>query len=272
MYELDAQSAAAFQQLHDALAALARSGAIWHIGAIGAVYDPKYHAGSQELLDRKRIVVRENAPPFVRTNVSISCVPLGNGALYFFPDGILVYKSSGVGAVGYEHVKLSCASDRFVEHGSVPKDAEIVGHTWPYVDKAGGPDHRFRANCELPICEYEQISFQSNSGMNELLQVSRVGVGAEIDKAIQNMALSLAGARRAQANRQATRLEEPQGGDAPSPPPVSLPRPSARPRVSEPSTAGPQQNGDIYEALFRILCCVMVALRTMCPLKFHFRT
>lgn len=61
---------------------------------------------------------------------------------------------------------------RFIEEEAVPKDAEVVGRTWKYVNKSGGPDRRFKNNRELPICLYGEIELRSESGLNTVLMFS----------------------------------------------------------------------------------------------------
>jgi hypothetical protein len=50
----------------------------------------------------------------------------------------------------------------------------VIGQTWRYVNKKGGPDRRFSHNPEIPIMRYGQMSLQSSSGLNELFEASRV--------------------------------------------------------------------------------------------------
>lgn len=68
-------------------------------------------------------------------------------------------------------------NQRFIESGIVPKDGTIVDYTWQYVNKSGGPDKRFKNNRKLPILMYSEILFQSNTGLNELIQLSQQGAG-----------------------------------------------------------------------------------------------
>ena len=68
----------------------------------------------------------------------------------------------------------------------MPSDARIVDRTWKLVNKKGGPDRRFNNNRELPVVLYEDIYFSSKSGLNELIEISKVGVGDNFRKAITN--------------------------------------------------------------------------------------
>ncbi len=250
MYDLDDESACAYRELHDAVASLGRCGATWHTHAQADVYDPKYHAGAGHLVKRKRIHVGESDPPFVRTNLSVHCVPLSNKSLYFFPDRLLVYARNGVGAVNYDELRCEVDSTHFIEEESVPRDATIVDRTWRYVNRSGGPDRRFKDNRELPVCLYEEIRLRSRSGLNELLQVSRTGMGAELERAVASMASSIAAGRRTQEQRKreagtVESAEAVQGSGR------NQSGSSVRPEIPPPD--------EIYAVLFDVLCCVMVA-------------
>lgn len=61
---------------------------------------------------------------------------------------------------------------KFIESEAVPKDTQIVGQTWKYVNKSGGPDRRFRDNRQLPICLYGRLELSSASGLNTVLMYS----------------------------------------------------------------------------------------------------
>lgn len=183
-YDFDADMEAAYAQLHTAASQLAGCAAAWHIEASGKVHDRKYHAGASNLVHRKNTSIRKAEPPYVKTNIETVAVGVGRQTLHFFPDRILVYDQNGVGAVGYQELRIDVDATRFIESESVPRDAEVVDRTWKYVNKSGGPDKRFKDNKELPVCRYEEITLTSQSGLNEVLQLSRCGFGAGLAEAI----------------------------------------------------------------------------------------
>lgn len=77
---------------------------------------------------------------------------------------------------------------RFIESNGVPGDASVVDHIWRYVNKDGNPDRRFKINSRVPVVEYENIHLTSSTGLNELVQVSRVGAGSAFESALQSLA------------------------------------------------------------------------------------
>ncbi|HXA18628.1 MAG TPA: DUF4236 domain-containing protein [Thermoanaerobaculia bacterium] len=173
-----------FAQWGEALASCRRT---WHVAAEGRVYDSKYHAGATSLLQRNTTTVRNSAPPYVRTNVPVLSIAAGPRTLYFLPDHLLVYDGSSIGAVSYHSVELAVARKRFIEEGGVPGDATVVDYTWRYVNKSGGPDRRFNNNPRIPICLYDELHFRTASGLNEVLQLSRSGVGEGFAAAMRHL-------------------------------------------------------------------------------------
>src|SRR5205823_2099909 len=107
---------------------------------------------------------------YVKTNVAIPFIPLGEKTLYFFPERVLVFAANGVGAVSYDHLSIVARTSRFIENEALPRDAQVIDHTWQYVNKGGGPDRRFNNNRQIPICLYEELCLSSPTGLNQLMQ------------------------------------------------------------------------------------------------------
>lgn len=183
-YEFDSSMESAYAQLHASASRLASSAATWHIEASGKVHDRKYHAGASNLVRRKATSIRKAEPPYVKTNIETISIGVGRQTLHFFPDRVLIYDINGVGAVGYSELQIDVTSTQFIESESVPRDAEIVGRTWQFVNKSGGRDRRFKENKQLPICRYEEITMASQTGLNEVVQLSKCGGGDEFAQAI----------------------------------------------------------------------------------------
>lgn len=187
MYELDEPMEQALEALHAGASALASASAAWHVASHARVFDQKYHAGAGTVVDRKLTRFIKAPPPFVETNIQTFAVNVGAQTLHFFPDRVLIYDSNGVGAVSYQGLQVLVSSKQFVEQEAVPSDATVIGRTWRYVNKNGGPDRRFKDNREIPVCQYEQVALRSDTGLNELLQVSRLGAAADFASAIARL-------------------------------------------------------------------------------------
>lgn len=187
-YNLEQDAEAAFQHIHDAFSQLRNADGAWHIDASGKVEDKKHHAGADAVVRRKETSPSKGVPPFVKTNIEAPVLPAGRQTLYFFPDCVLVYDRAGVGAVSYAGLELAVGPTKFIERNTMPRDAQVVGRTWKYVNKKGGPDKRFRDNRELPIALYEEVHFTSTTGLDELFNFSRSGVGTMLKQAVTELA------------------------------------------------------------------------------------
>ncbi|MGO4479773.1 hypothetical protein AB4Z32_26395 [Massilia sp. 2TAF26] len=186
-YDLDAANESAFEALHEAFQTLAGCRRAWRINAQAAVYDRKYHAGAGSVVNRKDAQFGKGLPPMVKSNLEVPYAKSGSTSIYYMPDRVLLYSPSGVGAISYKDLDVSGESRRFIEDGAVPGDAQVVGHTWRYVNKGGGPDRRFKNNRQLPIALYEELAFKSPSGLNELFQLSKHSVSARVRAEVQRM-------------------------------------------------------------------------------------
>ena len=198
-YQFDPSLERVYDAVHRAASTLAECNGHWHISGSAKVYDRKYHAGASALVERKATKVAKGAPHFLKTNIATVSIGVGRQTMFLFPDRVLLYDYGKVGVIGYDQLSLSVTQTRFVED-SAPADARVVGQTWRYVNKNGGPDRRFSNNRQLPICLYDEIHFTSTSGLNEIVQASRCGVGDTFRNAIEELSVEVTRARLAAAN------------------------------------------------------------------------
>ncbi len=187
VYDLDDTVKKRFEALVNAAANIGAAARVRYIEAQADIRDRKYHAGASLMVKAEKTALRVRQPPIVKTNVDVPCVVVGKQQLVFLPDRLLVFEGKQVGAVSYDALQIDVSVSRFVEREGVPSDARVVGQTWKYVNKTGGPDRRFKDNPQIPIVEYEEISFRSATGLNERLQVSATGRGVTLRNAVTNM-------------------------------------------------------------------------------------
>jgi hypothetical protein len=187
-FDLESEIESIYQQLHDVFEIISSCASRWHVEAEGAVKDRKRNAGATSVIKRTSISISKGNPPYVKTNVSVPFIPVGKQTMYFFPDKVLVFEANGVGAVSYPNLNIEVEATRFIEEGSVPRDAVIVDTTWKYINKRGGPDKRFKDNRKLPIVLYEDMHFTSDTGLNERIEISKVGIGKELTSSIRTLA------------------------------------------------------------------------------------
>lgn len=118
------------------------------------------------------------------------------------PDRVLIFENSRVGAVSYSEIRFVIDTTRFIEEETVPRDASVVDRTWRFVNKNGSPDRRFNNNNELPVCLYEVLNLNSDSGFNEVIHISRIGISASLQASMNSLASAINASLAAEANRQ----------------------------------------------------------------------
>jgi hypothetical protein len=183
-YEMDPPAEAAFTAVVDRVIHMANSGGKWRIDAAGRVLDRKYHAGASDLVKRRPLALGIGPVKHVKCNLDVPYVAAGSNTLYFCPDRLFVVTGRNFAAVGYSELSMHVEITQFIEEEAVPDDATVIGHTWQYVNKSGGPDRRFKDNRQLPILLYEQLEFRSASGINEVFQFSKAGVAATFQQSV----------------------------------------------------------------------------------------
>jgi hypothetical protein len=187
IYNLDSDTHRSYQAIIDAFNQLSCCSKIWHVQGETCVKDIKRVGGAQEAIKRREIVLFRSKPPSIQTNLSVPCIDVGKIKMWLFPDRVFLFSSHAVGSARYSDIEMSIEQIRFIENATVPRDANVVGKTWRCVNLDGGPDRRYKDNPEIPVTLYEDIRFQSKSGLNERLEVSKVGVCEKFVQAIKQM-------------------------------------------------------------------------------------
>lgn len=189
-YSLDSDAATKFASLQAPFKQLEACRRIWYIDSTANTLDWKRNAGVLTLLKRTEVQPLFSRPPKVQCNLEPPTLKAGKSVLYFFPDRLLIYDASGVGALAYSDLRVDTKISRFVEGESVPGDSQQVDSTWRYVNKKGGPDRRFNNNRQLPVMQYGMLEFSSASGLRALFMCSRVDVTTAFRTALTSVAAS----------------------------------------------------------------------------------
>lgn len=177
-YDLsDDESQAQWNRRMATFAAIAKSEKLWRITQSRKIADQKKNSGASTAIARKSCTYSKKLPFPFRSNVECVAFHAGKEKLIFLPDMLIVKQGGKTGALSYDDFSFHFSQSNFIESDSVPKDAEIVGHTWKYVNKSGGPDKRFKGNKELPICKYGRLHFTSDSGLNTVIMYSNANAG-----------------------------------------------------------------------------------------------
>jgi len=177
-YEMDEQFRQVYQQFGNHFSAFSRSARIWQYLNAQRTSDLKRNAGAGQLIKRTAIrAISNNQVPLRHfiTNVSIPYLKLSNLEFYFLPERLLVKRGATFAAVFYKNLRITGSTTRFIESESVPGDAQVIDHTWRYVNKSGGPDRRFNDNRQLPICAYSEYTLTSDTGVFEVITTSKQG-------------------------------------------------------------------------------------------------
>ena len=139
--------------------------------------DSKYTSGASTTIKRVACTATTKLPFPFNSNEEALCFKYNKETLIFLPDKFLIIKGGKIGALNYSDLTSSVSATRFVESESVPSDAKVVGKTWKYVNKSGGPDKRFSDNRQLPICLYGELTLRSDVGnINTVLMFSNTDI------------------------------------------------------------------------------------------------
>ena len=187
-YELQGIAKTIGIALKDAFDELRDCAKIWNVTAKVFTHDWKRNAGATSLNQRKQLGLSFDRPTGLRGRVSFPAVKTDAEHLYFLPDAVLVAKANSVAALSYGDIAFSNNTIRFIEEDSVPSDAIVVGETWRFLNKKGGPDQRFNGNRRLPICGYGKMEFRSAGGLNCLIHYSNAEAGNQFAKVIKVLA------------------------------------------------------------------------------------
>jgi hypothetical protein len=171
-FDLDAEARKQYVELLQSVQSLATAARIWRVARHQTGVSRKYHAGAGTVVDRKPVSLVLAPPPYVQTKLAIWRLALGDQNLYFFPDRVLVYQGGRVGAISYRDLQTEVVETRFAEEQGVPWDARVIGQTWRFTNRNGGPDRRFSNNRAIPWANYGDLLLQSSTGFNVLLVVS----------------------------------------------------------------------------------------------------
>lgn len=165
-YEPDQRTSALFETLSEALEVASSARKVKSIATTSTYRDTKYSAGAAQGLKFGDASLRLGQVRNIVANIDVPILTTGRTTLACYPDRILAFQGNAVGAVDYGHIVAASESVQFVEHEAVPADAKIVGRTWQYVNKSGGPDRRFKDNRELPVCLYNQLNVSTRDGLD----------------------------------------------------------------------------------------------------------
>ncbi|MEU8202950.1 hypothetical protein [Streptosporangium sp. NPDC049046] len=151
----------AFHEIVNAMRGLQRAQRLWFVAHEQAVtndHQRKTNAGASQLFRRKAAHSDLVGPKTLVVDIPVPTVRVKGFRLHLFPDVVLLHGGGQILSLPYPALRVAFACTRTVENEQVPSDTRIIGSTWLYVNKNGGPDRRFKDNRELPIVEYGRLT------------------------------------------------------------------------------------------------------------------
>jgi hypothetical protein len=187
MYDLDGLALERYEAFVNSFGDFFTSDRLWLYEHRAVTTDWKRNAGATNLLKRRAAEVLPSGDPKIKTNVSIPCLKSGGDAFYFLPDLIVVRSGANIRSFGYSDLTFSAVPQIFIEEQGVPRDTVVVGHTWKFVRKDGGPDRRFNNNRQLPKCQYQAVHMRLGDAFDRTFSKSRVAQTTTIQSAFSRM-------------------------------------------------------------------------------------
>lgn len=163
-----------YDQVRLHFASLCNSNKIWDVTSEQYQDRAATRSSAGILVNRKEIHFSTKSLDFIRCKYDAMVFQNANGAdLYFYPYFVVMITSPVKFAIiGIDELEFYSSYVRFTETGSVPKDSQIIDHTWAKVNKNGSRDKRFKGNYQIPVVKYGKLHLQTLTGLNEEYQFS----------------------------------------------------------------------------------------------------
>ncbi|MGN6569029.1 MAG: DUF4236 domain-containing protein [Flavipsychrobacter sp.] len=187
-YEIDDKVKAVYEKFIEFFSELNASSRVWQYLHSQRTMDYKYTSGASRLINRisvNNISLNSRPLKFFKSNVQIPNIRLKNSDLYFFPERMIFKRDNQFAAVFYKHLNVKSEVTQFIETDGVATDAKIVDYTWRFLNKNGSPDKRFNNNYQIPICLYSLYTFDSSTGVYEIISTSKIGAFDNFSKMIK---------------------------------------------------------------------------------------
>lgn len=186
-YNLHDDELRKFNHMVEAFKRICNCERVWSVPLLVQQRDWKRNAGATQTIQAQKTTPRIRTPPLIKSNLTFPALQARKETIYFAPDAILVVAGSSVAALRYDEVEVDACSVKFIENDRAPRDTQVVGETWEFVNRKGGPDRRFANNRKLPVCLYGRLSLKSDSGLNEMFQFSQVDAAIQFASSVVAM-------------------------------------------------------------------------------------
>lgn len=185
--DLPNEHRSAFATLTQAFDALAQCRCCWDTTSEVAIDRVRERSWASSAVTRRLVRLGRTAPPLVRFDGPVLFFPNANGGdLFILPGFLMVFRNlHDFALIELREVTITCLPVKFVEDMRVPEDTRVVGQTWQYVNKGGGPDRRFSYNPQRPIVQYATLEFFSSAGLNEQYMFSHPDAAERFERAFR---------------------------------------------------------------------------------------
>jgi Protein of unknown function (DUF4236)/Putative peptidoglycan binding domain len=259
LYDLNEDIVSSLQRFANEFDRVASASRIWNIDSAARTSDWKRNAGAGRLIARKRATFGYSVPKVIKTNVELPSIVGGRQAVYFFPDVVLVTEGKNAGAISYDDLNVYWNTTVFIEDDGVPSDAQVVGYTWRFVNRDGGPDRRFNNNRRIPQVLYQQMGLQGTGSFQKILHISRVEDRGEFDTTLAGLRVLISC-----LERDASEIKDRPGDHLVKSEEASSPKLLVPPtQVNQPGSERPEQPANIRRGRALILPLLLMAVGTV---------
>lgn len=186
-YHLTLDLAEQFGRVQRALHDLAQSDSLWQVPTGASTSRVRSQARLPHTkVNRKRALAREMPLPFLQTGFPVNGISTETMRLYFLPDQVLLWREGQYETVGYESLQVRAIPIQFVQDKPLPRDAEVVGHSYRHLGRDGQPDPRVSPNPRLPVVRYAQLEFLSDPRLRLVLYASRRVAAEAVARSLSN--------------------------------------------------------------------------------------
>jgi DnaJ domain len=179
---LNEVASARFVEVREVLEELASSEKIWRLTEAAQL--PEKAADVAPSPEREAARVGLLPTPGIRADVPIWGIEAGEQeSIFFFPEGLLLYKNDHYEPLSYKLLKVAFSSARFFEEEELPEDANVVESVWRFSRPDGGPDPRYKKdNVQIPVVLYNLLEISTPSGLEVRLLISSRRAAARFAK------------------------------------------------------------------------------------------
>ena len=183
-YNLDDLGVRQLQALRETFSMIQRCDCVWRYEGEERTDDWKRNAGAGTLVKRSRLypALVDQSPGF--DSNAVFGFSFGPSILFLLPDGFVLGSGERYQSLG-KSLDVSASTTNFREEEFSPRDADVIGRTWRYVNKSGGPDRRFNDNRQIPIHLYGQLEIGCGAWRIRLC-LSRGNAAAEFATALRS--------------------------------------------------------------------------------------